>query len=170
MAKFTDEHKQEMGNYFNEGVHKVKITGVALGKTQGTEKEFMEFDVQGEQGQEASVRIWFTTDKAIKYSFNVVKSIFTHNAPEAKKDDARAFVDKIKDTEELEKACQALIGKEAWYSVFENPNRTYEKDGVTKNSFDRNISGWEPQVKKIEKTEPEPTVEGKNGEEPFGDF
>lgn len=152
MAKFTDEHKEELkNNYFEEGVHKVKIQAVTLGKTSAPDfKEYMQFDVVGEEGQEDQARIWFTTDKAINYSFNIVRGIFVHNAPESKKESARKAVDAITDTQELEKAAQSLLGKEAWFSVYKNPNRLYTaKDGTQKPSIDRNITGYEPKARPI---------------------
>lgn len=175
MAEINADHKLEMGNYFEEGIHKVKIAAINLGKTQGEEKEFMEFDVLGENGEEASARIWFTTDKAIRYSFNVVKSIFLHNcSTEEKKEKMRKLLDGVTSTEQLAKVAQeALIGKEAFYSTFKSATRTYvDADGETKASYDRNITGWEPQVKKITPPETiEPVTEtGPDGQEvPFAD-
>lgn len=184
MAEFTQEHKEEFEQkkYFEEGVHKVKILSVKLGRTNGvTEesmKEYMEFEVEGEEGQEDSARLWFTTDKAINYSFNIVRGIFVHNAPKANKERARELVDQIPNTQKLEELCQTLVGKECWFSVYKNMSRPYtNKDGETKYSYDRNITGYEPKPREIS-TEPieevqiennKPTGEGKSGDEPFAE-
>lgn len=175
MAKFTKEHKEEMGsNYFKPGVHKVKIEKVEFGKTQD-DKEFAEFSVVGENGEEGQARVWFTTDKAINFSFNIIRGIFVHNAPENKKDEMRKKVDACKDTNELSVICVALSGKECWYSVFENPERTFTgKDGQLRNSFDRNVYGYEPKPrdsqpsKKSDKVEIEDVPDDAGKGEPFG--
>lgn len=145
MAKITDEHKQEFSdNYFKVGVHKVTIQKVEFGKTQD-DKEFAEFTVLGENGEEGTARIWFTTDAAIRYSFNTLRAIFVHNAPKNKKDEMRDRIDSLKDTKDLAVVATGLSGKECWYSVYENPERTYVgNDGKERHSFDRNVYGYEP--------------------------
>lgn len=153
--KFTDEHKKEMamGEYFELGVHRVLIMLVEFGKTDN-DKEYVEFTVtDGDtETKEGKARLWFTTDKAGQYAFNTIRGIFVHNAgDEAKKEAVRKKIDAVKDTAELEKVCQLLIGKEAWYEVAEDPKRTYQNDaGETKPSLNKNITGYEPTVKKTE--------------------
>lgn len=144
---FTDENKQEMGAFFSEGIHKVKISAIVAGETdQG--KEYFEFTVAGDNGEEGSARIWWTTDNATKYSFNVIKNIFVHNTVEKNRDQIKAKVDAVKTTDELLDLCQALVGKEAWYQVTKS-DRTYVNNaGETKNSYDRNITGYEPKPAK----------------------
>ena len=158
MAKLSAEHKEEFEqrNYFDEGVHKVKIQSVTLGRTQPKTdddegKEFLAFGIiSGDGEKEDEVRFWFTTDKAIKYSFNTIKGIFVHNAPEDKKQKTRDALDKIADTEELEKACQNLIGKEAWFSIYQDRTRTYPKqDGTVGYSYNRNLTSYEPTPRAI---------------------
>lgn len=148
MVKISDEHKKEMefGNYFKQGVHKVQIMAIVFGETEGG-KPYAEITVTDDSGEkEGSARVWFTTDKAIAYSFSVLKGIFTHNTPEDKREKVKAGLNKITDTETLEEECQKLIGKECWYTVYENPDRTYTgQDGKTRNSYDRNIYGYEPE-------------------------
>lgn len=149
MADFTDEHKKEMvpGNYFAEGIHKVKIVDVVFGKTDA-DKEYAEFEVIGEEGEEGKARIWFTTDAAKGYSFNTVRSIFVHNTKdESKKDKTRAMVDAVTNTTELAKLCEALKGKECWYAVYKSERTYVGKDGQSRNSFDRNVYGYEPKPK-----------------------
>lgn len=164
MVNFKEDHKRELASFFPEGIHKVKITSVELGKTQD-EKEYMEFGLA--QGMyEDKARVWFTTDKAIGYSFNVIRGIFVHNAGADKKDKAREAFDKIESTEDLEKVCQGLIGKECWFSVFEDPNRTYQNSaGETRNSLNKNIYGYEPTVRLAKPTNVPVSTE--SSDEPF---
>lgn len=147
MANFTDEHKEETGKFFGEGVHKVKIMAVSSG-TNDNGKEFIEFAVVGDNQEEGTARMWFSSDKAIRFSFNTVRSIFVHNALEGKKDAARDMVNKVKNTEELVDLCnKALIGKEAWY-VVERSDYTYTNAaGEVKQGYNRNIYGYEPDSK-----------------------
>lgn len=177
MADFTDEHKEEMGgDFFGQGVHKVQIQTIEFGETEGdAPKEFVEFTVVDPENAERTgkARLWFHTDGAIKYSFNTIRTIFVHNAPEDKKDDVRAKFDALKNTEELDKACQKmLIGKEAWYSVYENPERTYPgADGSPKNSYDKNITGYEPKPRTVTVGEGPAQVTGEpvdSKDQPFG--
>lgn len=147
MATFNKEHKEEMGGgkYFEQGIHKVNIGMITAGKTDDG-KEYFDVTVLGPNEEEGVSRLWFHTDGAMKYSFNTLRNIFVHNAPESKKDDVRKGVDGIKDTDELLKKCVTmLIGKECWYSVYENRDRKFVgNDGQERYSFDRNIYGYEP--------------------------
>jgi len=153
MAKFTKEHKAEQGKYFALGIHKVQIATVVQGETDD-KREFFDFtvvdDLNSPDPTSTDVRLWFHTDKSIKYSFSIIRGIFTHNAPEGKEDAVKEKLSKIDDTDELIKLCEkALIGKEAWLEIAEDPTRTYEKDGETKPSINRNITGYEPQPKAV---------------------
>lgn len=147
MVQFSDDNKQEMGKYFGEGIHKVKIMAVTEGKTDAG-KEFIEFTVVGENDEEGNARVWFTSDKAIRFSFNTIRGIIVHNALPAKKDAARELVNKVKDTAELVELCnQSLIGKEAWY-VVEKSDYTYTNEaGEQKQGYNRNLYGYEPKPK-----------------------
>lgn len=153
MVKFSDEHKEEsQGNFFGQGVHKVLIMLVEFGKTDD-DKEFGEFTVVDPENDDRQdrVRLWFTTDKAVKFSFSTLRNIFVHNAPEDKKDSVREKFNALEDTKQLEEACQkTLIGKECWYTVYEDPERTYTNDkGEVKNSYNRNIYGYEPKPRTV---------------------
>lgn len=177
MAKFTSEHKEELkNNYFEEGTHKVKISAAVLGETQDG-KEYMEFTVVDDSGEkEDTARVWFNSDKAIQYSFNIIKAIFVHNAPEKKKQEIRDFVDNLEDTPALAKACQALLGKECWFQVSRDPNRTYVAgDGQTKPSINKNVYGYEPKPRTIQAAAPAAEgdlkmPEGSKDDQPFPDF
>lgn len=150
MVKFNDSHKEEQGGeYFELGVHEVVILEVNFDKTQD-DKEYVDFTVTDEtQTKQGTARLWFTTDGAIKYTFNIIRGIFVHNAPDDTKDAIRKKVDGVKDTDELAKLCQLLVGKTAWYEVSEDATRTYMKDGVTKPSLNKNITGYKPTPKKV---------------------
>lgn len=147
MVQFNADAKQSLGLYFGEGVHKVKIIGVIQDKNDNG-SEYFEFGLEGENGEEGTARIYWT-EKAQKYSFNAVRDIFVHNTKEANKDMIRAKVDATKDTDELFKLVDAnLIDKEAWFKV-EKAGTTYvNNNGETKNSYNRNLYGYEPAMKK----------------------
>lgn len=153
MAKLTDELKAEQ-QYFQLGIHKVQIATVVQDKTEDG-REFFEFtvvdDLDSKSAMEAKVRLWFHTDPSIKYSFSIIRGIFTHNAPEDKVEAVKKQLQKVDDTDELIKLCEkALVGKEAWLEVSEDPNRTYQNEaGETKPSINRNITGYEPQPKQV---------------------
>lgn len=152
MATFNDSHKEEMGGkYFEQGVHKVTILLIEADKTDDG-KEYFEVTVGNDDGAEGSARLWFHTDGSIKYSFNTLRNIFVHNAKtEADKEKMRKKVDALKNTDELEKACAMLIGKECWYEVYENKERKFiGNDGKERYSYDRNIYGYEPKAKEVE--------------------
>lgn len=147
MAQFTDEHKKEQSsNFFPEGIHKVKIVAVEFGTTD-SDKEYAEFNVVDDDGREGSARMWFTTDAAIGFSFNVIRGIFVHNAPEGQKDKMRDKIDKLADTEALAKACEMLAGKECWYQVVQEGSYI-NGQGDTKPSYNRNVFGYEPSPRK----------------------
>ncbi len=162
-VSFSDEDKQEMsGEYFDLGAHKVQIMLVEFGATEDAEpRVWVDFTVTDPETQtkEGKARLWFHTAGARKYSFNIIKGIFVHNSPEDKKQAIREKVDKVKDTDELDKLCQLLIGKEAWYEVAEDPTRTYQNDkGETKASLNKNITGYEPAPRKVSAPAAAPTT------------
>lgn len=147
MADFNDTHKQEQGAYFPEGIHKVTILG-AEGGVNPNGKEFIKFTVGGENGEEGEASMWFTSDKAISYTFNSIRNIFVHNALKGKEEAAKEMVNAVKNSDELVALCnKALIGKEAWYTV-ERSDYTYTNQaGEQKHGYNRNITGYEPKPK-----------------------
>lgn len=172
MAEFSAEHREELGGRFEEGVHKVKIMTVVSGETEKDGKEYIEITVikPEDDSVKANVRLWFTTDAAIRYSYNILKGIFVHNAPEKEKDSTRARFDELKNTEELvEAANKVLIGAEAWYLVAANPERNYVKEGKEYKGYDRNIYGYEPKMPTppAQKVVTEPKT-GDGEQQPFG--
>lgn len=169
MADFNDEHKAERGKYFEEGVHKVEIIGVE-GGTNDNGKEYIEFKVGGADGEEGTARMWFTTDKAIGFTFDTIRTIFVHNAKEGKKEEAREMVNKVKNSDELVKLCAtALNGKEAWY-VVERSDYTYTNAaGEQKQGYNRNLYGYEPKPRQPKVPTAEELMQGlkDDGAEPF---
>lgn len=172
MADFNAEHKEEMGgSYFPVGIHKVQIMLFDFGVTE-KDQEYVEITVVDPEDDErtAKTRLWFTTDGAIKYTFNVIRTIFVHNAPEKSKDAMRKKVDELKNTKELEKACDKLIGKEAWLQVWEDPERTYiDNSGKERPSINRDITGYEPKPRKVEPAAAAPAGDGDTGPSPDED-
>lgn len=174
MVKFNDKHKEEMsGQYLGKGVHKVKIMMVEFGETEKGQ-EYVEFTVANKDGAEGTARMWFTTDKATQWTFNVIRTIFVHNTAEDKRDAMRKKIDTTKDTKELEEICQKLIGKDCWYKVEEDPDRTYTAtDGNVRPSLNKNVYGFEPTMQQetpasVSSDDNESNSEEKD--EPFGDF
>ncbi len=160
MIEFTDEHKKEYegGKYFDFGVHTVTIMKVEFGLTEKDGKEYVEITVQddpkADEPRETEVRLWFTNDKSIRYSLNTIKGIFSHNTPKEKREAVKKEVNKVSDTEELDKLMQKLVGKEAFIEVSEDEVRTFEdKDGNVRPSINRNIYGYKPEPKMV-KAEP----------------
>lgn len=183
MVKFSSDNKKEFDGkkWFEEGVHEVRISTVQLGETDNG-KEFLEFGVIGmsdDDEREDSVRFWFSSDGAINFSFNRIREIFVHNAPDSKKDATREKFDAIEDTEGLEAACvKMLTGKNAWLSVFENKQRPYVAgNGETRYSFDKNLTGYEPKPKSVStgdapanNTEPIKTKDADGNDVKIADF
>lgn len=152
MATFTAEHKEEMNlkPYFDFGVHKVQILGFKADETDDG-KEFVEASFCDPENSEIedTARLWFTTDKAIGYSFSTLRSIFVHNAPEDKKDSAKEAVNATKNQTELcELLNTKLKGKEMWYSKYPDQERTYlDNSGYKRPSVNRNIYGFPVKLK-----------------------
>lgn len=180
--KLSDENKQvseNRGNWFPFGVHKVQLMMFENGGTGDGEKEYIEVSFcDPEDGDKTdTARVWFTTDAAANYSFNTLRQIAVHNASEKNKDKARDAVDAVKDTTELcELLNEQLIGKEAWFTKYYDPSRTYvNQAGETKKSVNKNILGYEPKLKpelmpKPANEDGDPvTIEDLGGEELKGD-
>jgi len=146
---FKPEDKQEMefgGNYFSYGVHKVKILGFEEGVTEAG-KHYVEamFCDPNDASIADKARVWFTTDKAKKYSFNILKAIAIHNTPEAKRDVARASIDKVNNLKELVDLLNSkIIDKEMWFTKYVSDSTYTHASGNVKNSVDRNILPYEP--------------------------
>ena len=149
--KFTDDTKQVKefdSKYFAFGVHKVQLVLFELGGTEEGEKEYIEVTVcDPEDGEKTdTARVWFSTENAANYAFNTLRAIAVHNAKDANKDVMKKAIDAVADTEDLVNFLNdKLVGKEAWFTKFYDPNRTYtNQNGETKRSVNKNIYGYEP--------------------------
>lgn len=149
MVAFSENAKQELNQFMGEGVHKVTILGVLPGASESTGSEYFEFGIQSEDGIIGEARVYWT-EKAQQYSFNTIRDIFVHNTKEENKEKVRAMVDAAKDTDELLKLCQeGLEGKEAWYKVEKSGSTYVNAQGETKDSYNRNLYGYEPKMKNV---------------------
>jgi hypothetical protein len=151
--KLNEENKivkEFSDKYFDYGVHKVLVGDVTLGGTAEGEKEYIEVEVidPGDLDITDKVRVWFTTDKAINYSFNLLRQIFVHCAPEDKKDDAKIMFDQIGDTDTLKQIMEKCKGRQIWFTKYPDPSRPYTNPaGETKPGISKNIMGYEPKLK-----------------------
>lgn len=174
--KFDDEVKAVKefsdSNWLGFGVHKVKIGAIEHGLTEN-DKEYVEFTVLGENEEEDTARVWFTSQKAANYSFNICRGIYVHNAPKDKKDAARDQFDALEDAEAMVKLMnEKLIGGECWFTKYPSPDRTYQaSDGSIRKSIDKNVYGYEPRLREdllpvdeqkdeLNKTFPGSTIDG----------
>lgn len=137
----------EAETYFRIGVHKVTIDRVELKETD-SKKIYAEFDLSGEAGQKGNARLWFT-DKAIKYSIDMIRKILVHNAnDEAAKQAVRDEFKNVKNLLDLSAFLKRTTDCEAWLKI-ERSDRTYtNRDGEERFSYDRNLYGFEPVMSK----------------------
>lgn len=150
MVKIRPEDKEEVTytQYLPEGIHEVKITGITQ-ETNANGKEYFEFEVADEDGQVGNARLYMS-EKAMKYSISTIRGIFVHNTVEKNRDAVRKQVDLCEDTDELFKLSQALVKRQAkaWYSKHQNGQTYVNNKGETRNSYDVNISHFEPKPPK----------------------
>lgn len=181
--KFSNENKQVKeftNNFFPYGVHKVQIGDIENGGTGDGEKEYIEITVVDPSDGEITdtARVWFTTDKAANYSFNTLRAIYVHNAPEDKKEQAGKDFDELVDTTEMVALmADKLVGGECWFAKYQSPDRTYvASDGTTKKSIDKNIYGYAPKErpelmpKDTEKDQLNQTLPGSTPVQPDADI
>lgn len=151
MVKFTmtDNDYTEQGKYFEEGVHKVKIAGTFMDKTDDG-REYVVVGVEGADGEEAEVRMWLHSEKAFKFTMRTLQAIAVHNAKgDTQKDKVRQFFIGDFDDDKIIKLLGKFDDYEAWFTIYQS-DRTYQNaQGETKYSYDRNIYGYEPKPKKL---------------------
>lgn len=149
--KFTPEDKEDVNPQFEDripfGVTPVQIT-LATADVTDNGSDFVEVGVIAENGAEATTRLYFT-EKAAKYSLSTIKAVATHNAPDDKKDAARAAIDAVKDTDFLAQLINdKMIGNKAWFTKYYDPERTYQdRDGNTRQSINTGLWGFEPKLR-----------------------
>lgn len=146
MVKIPAEAKEEITytEYLPEGIHEVKVVSITP-EVNANDKEYFEFTVENEEGAIGTAKLYMS-EKAIKYSVNTIRGIFVHNTVEKNKDAIRDRVNACETTEELLKLSQSLIGKQCWYSKFPNGQTYTNQAGEVRNSFDTNISHFEPKA------------------------
>ena len=174
--KFSSEQKEVKefkDDYFTYGVHKVKLGVADHGKTEDG-KEYIDITVVSEDGEkEDTARVWFTTEKSINYSFNVLRTIIVHNAPEAKKDEARKLADAVETTEALADLInEKCMGGDLWFTKYPDPERTYTNQaGEVKKSINKNVMGYEPKERPELLPKEQKAVDPADypNDEPFGD-
>lgn len=144
---FTDEHKKEsnFGQRFAFGVHKVSILGFNLCGTEEGEKEYVEVGFTDEEGRkEGNVRLYFNTEGNSPISFDILRTIFVHNAPEDKKEAAKASFNGVENSKKMVDLLNSkLIGKEMWYTkYYDAKGGTYQKEGQTYRSVRESVMGY----------------------------
>lgn len=175
-VQLTDEDLKERNtNYFEEGVYEVLITKAERGTTDNG-KDYVEFTVQGHDDQEGTARMWFTTDKACKYTLSVLAGLAVHNKhTDAEKDKVRTAFKAITDTDQLDNKFLARFEEmDAFYRV-QKSDRTYTNQaGETKHSYDKDIAAYPLKMKQL--TADQLVADFKNGGTevstdsiPFGD-
>lgn len=150
-VQLTDEDLVERNNnYFAEGEHEVLITDAERGVTDSG-KEYVEFTVLGHGDEVDTARMWFTTDKAAKYTLSILAGIASHNkSSEADKQTVRDAFKKITDTDLVDdKFLEKFKDMDAFFTVYKS-DRTYTTaSGETRNSYDKNIYGYMPKPRKV---------------------
>lgn len=148
-VNITDEDMAPRNNnYFDEGVHEVVIAKAERGTTDN-DKDYVELTVQGQNEEEGTARLWFTTEAAGNYALSILAGIAVHNKEsETDKQKVRDAFKKIDDTDLVDDAfLKKFVEMEAFYMV-QMSDRTYvNNQGETKNSYDRNIYGYSPTMK-----------------------
>ena len=146
MADFNADDKKEItqtAGFYEEGVYTIKIVDVTGGVTDKG-SEYFEFEVVGNNGEEGTVRTYFT-DAAKPYSFNTIRNIFVHNTPEKNKEIIKKSVEDCANTTDLLTLCEALRGKDAWLLVQKTGDTyTNPKTGKVYDNLNRNIYGYAP--------------------------
>lgn len=150
--KITEEDLVEQ-NFFREGVHEVIITSAEFFETDD-QKIYLELGIMGSNDEQDTVRLYFT-DGAKKISLDTIRKILVHNAPdEETKGKIREAYKKITNLAQLNPFALRLIDKQAWLKI-EKSDKTYtsKETGEIKHSYNRNIYGFEPKMKKVTPSE-----------------
>lgn len=144
--KFSDEDKEvkEFRDSLPFGVSRVQLVLAEAGALDDG-REYIEVNVQAEDGIEDSARCWFTGG-ASNISFNTLRQVAVHQGKdEEEKQKIRDKVDAVKDSQELCDILNEYIGGELWVRKEYDPKRTYQNQaGVTKRSVNTNLFGYQP--------------------------
>lgn len=147
-CRFSDEDKEEMEEFFREGIYEVEIVSVEIKEHSTNKNIYAEIGLKGKQGQEGTASLWFT-DKSKKFSIDTVRKILVHHQEtEEKKQLVRDTIAKVDNLFKFQGIMTKMIGCQAWYKVEKN-GKTYsdEETGETKDSYNKNIYGFKPTMK-----------------------
>jgi len=149
-VNLTDEDLSKRGNsnYFSEGVHEVLIQKAERGTTDAG-KDYVEFTVIGHADEEGTARLWFSTEAGSKYALSIMAGVAVHNKQtEEEKAGVRTAFKAIDDTDKVDTKFLAKFKEMDAFYMVQQSDRTYTNaQGETKNSYDRNIYGYEPKMK-----------------------
>lgn len=132
--------------YFGPGVHEVHITGATRGKTPNKGTEYVEFELEGEDG-EGTATLWMS-EKAAPYSIARMAQVAVHNkASETDKQKVRDAFMKITDSDEIDdKFLEKFEGMQAWILTEEDTSGAQKPGGGY--YLRNNLYSYEPTVKK----------------------
>lgn len=125
------------------GVHDVKITSVELRQAK-TGTLGMNISVANDDGKN-EVTMWLS-ERALPYTIENVSQIGVHNTPELKRAELRNAMINVTSAKEVYDIAKAkFVGFQCWLSVTESKTNTYvDKNGETKPSIDRRLTGYKP--------------------------
>lgn len=145
---FNEEDKsvEDMAERMPFGVNRVELLEAIAGVTDAG-KDYIELKVANDTGMEDSARVWFVGG-ASKYSFATLRQIAVHHAKDADKEKARMAVENCKNSDDLAALLNKMvIGGELWLTKYYDPINTYEREGNTYRSINKNLYGYEPKLK-----------------------
>ena len=134
-------------NYFGVGVYDIIIQKVSNGTTPNG-SDFLEFEVEAEDGETGSTRL-YVTKKAAPYARSTLAGIAVHNkTTEADKEKVRAAFKAIDDTDLMldKKWYQNFEGMEAWLKVEEDLNAPKPNGGFY---LRYNLYSYKPKEKSL---------------------
>lgn len=147
---FDDDTKkvQEFKETIPFGVSEVQFNGAIADQTDAG-KEFIEIGVVNKEGLEDTARLWFVSEQSGNISFNTARQILVHAAKDEKaKAAVRDLADAVKDSQELcDLMNDKLAGAKFWFTKYYDASRTYEANGQTRKSINKNVYGYEPRLK-----------------------
>lgn len=143
-----DKEIKEFSESLPFGVTKVQFTGAIADETEAG-KDFIEVGVVNKEGVEDSARCWFVGGAA-NISFNTLHAIAVHQGKDEKaKQEIRDRMDNCETTDDIVEVLNDVCGNggELWFTKYYDPKRTYEREGRTYKSVNKNVLGYEPKEK-----------------------
>lgn len=137
----TPEETRESA-YFEFGTHQIQIAKTQFGKHD--DKPYLEIFVQNDVAEDRA-RLWLHTPETRRISIDTVRKILVHNQTDEEiKQKIRDKFQQIKNLADFSALAEKTVGCVAWLKVWEDENRTYQKDGKTFKSINRRVFGYEP--------------------------